>query len=951
MRNNGIKFIDSNGEGAINESGLRIFNNNVNNSDKYCSTGPPTSRYIRNNKTYIKNCNYPSLNKSSDEFYLNVPPTPPSSFSISNNTNDSASRTSQNCNDNYFDKEMHLNPSTEYLIKNSKQLKGTKKIPENFNLDNLAYLSSPGSTSETETTIDTIASRNNSLIYNNVELINTIKSTKNSSSLMLNELYDAPSITDLIIVEEKKIKPQKPYLDSNHRRRSSLLVKKVSLAQSEKFPLPYTIIDKKTPIFLNDRQHSINSIVPYNDKVLADSPANPMTSNQYKVETQKNNELKINSLEHAKINSDNDEKIVVKSQNLEDDFNDEKQQLSSRDFETVDFEENPVWVFGKLIKSIQLIKDWAGGKTPQKLEEGHDTFLEKFAMMTGENEIQIKKFNFKDKSQLYWKRIINPKEWIVDPANNPYYYWCLFVTMVMIYNLVLVIARCVFLDLQTRYRNVWFILDYLGDFIYLLDIGVQLCTGYLEQGLLVNEHSKLMKAYIKTWTFKFDIICILPTDLLYLHFGRDWTVARFNRLFKFSRFREFFNRTESRTNFPNVFRIFNLMIYIIIIIHWNACIYFYISLKIGLGSDGWVYKDIHEPGWDDLTTKYIYSFYWSTLTLTTIGETPRPERDEEYLFVVIDFMIGVLIFATIVGDVGAMMTNANASRAEFRNKMDAVKRYMELRKVRKDLERRVIKWFDYLWINNRHSLNEEDTILSNLPDKLKAEIAINVHLDTLRRVTIFKDCEPGLLVELILRLKLQVFSPGDYICRKGDVGKEMYILKRGKLNVVSEDGKTVYATLSDGSVFGELSILNIPGNKTGNRRTANVRSLGYSDVFCLSKDDLWETLEDYPEAKKILLERGKEILKKDNLLDEEVFNQVEESQKEGGTVQEKIIDLEKKLDSLQTRFARLLAEFTNSQYKLKRRITAMEKKSPTNFDISLYKKKSFSSMPNIIQKI
>lgn len=187
-------------------------------------------------------------------------------------------------------------------------------------------------------------------------------------------------------------------------------------------------------------------------------------------------------------------------------------------------------------------------------------------------------------------------------------------------------------------------------------------------------------------------------------------------------------------------------------------------------------------------------------------------------------------------------------------------------------------------------------MLAALPDKLKAEIAIRVHMDTLKQVRIFQDCEPGLLEALVLKLRLQVFSPGDYICRKGDVGKEMYIVKRGRLSVVADDGSTVLATLGAGSVFGEVSVLEIAGNRTGNRRTANVRSIGkinysryeneikfphfnsllststgYSDLFCLAKRDLWETLADYPEARASLTERGCQLLRKDGLLDEAVF--------------------------------------------------------------------------------
>ena len=443
--------------------------------------------------------------------------------------------------------------------------------------------------------------------------------------------------------------------------------------------------------------------------------------------------------------------------------------------------------------------------------------------------------------------------------------------------------------------------------------------GYLEQGLLVHDKTKLRKNYTKTWTFRFDVISIMPLDLFGFITWRFMPSLRTIRLFKLKRIAEFSDRTETRTNFPNMFRIIKLLLYILVIIHWNACVYFFISKMIGFGTDEWVYKNISTPDWAPLSRQYVYSFYWSTLTLTTIGETPQPVTDIEYVFVVVDFLMGVLIFASIVGNVGSMITNMNAARSQFQQKMDGVKQYMEFRKVSKELERRVIKWFDYLW-TNKQSL-DEDSILSTLPDKLKAEIGIHVHFETLKRVSIFQDCEPGLLVELVLKLKLQVFSPGDYICRKGDIGKEMYIVKRGKLSVVADDGKTVFATLSDGSVFGEVSILNIAGNKTGNRRTANVRSIGYSDLFCLSKDALWEALADYPEAKKKLMERGREILKKDNLLDEDALKAAEKCQE---TIDQRVVRIDGSLDNMMTRFARLLADYNSTQKKLKKRITKLE---------------------------
>uniref|UniRef100_A0A3Q3DL30 Cyclic nucleotide gated channel subunit alpha 3 n=1 Tax=Hippocampus comes TaxID=109280 RepID=A0A3Q3DL30_HIPCM len=508
-----------------------------------------------------------------------------------------------------------------------------------------------------------------------------------------------------------------------------------------------------------------------------------------------------------------------------------------------------------------------------------------------------------------------PKEvWIMDPATDLYYYWLWTISIPVFYNLILLVARACFNELQNNNTRLWIVLDYTSDALYIADSFVRARTGFLEQGLLVRDEKILKEKYMKTRQFRLDIISVIPTDIVFIKIGLNNPEWRFNRLFRLARLFEFFDRTETRTNFPNIFRIGNLVLYIIIIIHWNACIYFAISKVLGFGSDTWVYPATKNAEFQRLTRQYIYCFYWSTLTLTTIGETPPPVRDIEYFFVVADFLTGVLIFATIVGNVGAMISNMGTARVEFQSKIDSIKQYMQFRKVSKDLEARVVKWFDYLWTEQKTC--DEKQVLKNLPDKLKAEIAINVHLETLRKVRIFQDCEAGLLVELVLKLQPQVFSPGDYICKKGDIGREMYIIKEGKLAVVADDGVTQFVVLSDGAYFGEISILGIKGSKAGNRRTANIRSVGYSDLFALSKDDLMEALTEYPDAKNALEDKGRAILMKDNLIDESLV-----AATDAKDFELKVNAVETSLEVMALKLKKLTEHHESSQRKLKQRLT------------------------------
>ncbi|KAM3867381.1 cyclic nucleotide-gated cation channel-like [Diretmus argenteus] len=582
----------------------------------------------------------------------------------------------------------------------------------------------------------------------------------------------------------------------------------------------------------------------------------------------------------------------------------------------------------RLVSVVMTLREWAHKSLAEEAERP-DSFLERFRG-PAPVDLQAPPSRFShthtdSDTDTEGRRVRRTRRkchvLVLSPSDNAYYHWLIVIGAAVLYNWTLLVVRACFDELQTTSVLVWLVLDYLCDGIYILDMAVRLRTGFLDQGLMVKDVRRLRETYLRASQSKLDVFSILPTDLLYLTVGTSYTpLLRFNRLLRLPRLFEFFQRTETRTGYPNAFRICKLVLYILVIIHWNACGYYSFSKVLGLGSDSWVYPNTSDPEFSSLTRSYIYCLYWSTLTLTTIGETPPPVRDEEYLFLVFDFLIGVLIFASIVGNVGAMISNMNATRATFQSRVDALKHYMHFRRVSKELEQRVIRWFDYLWTNQKAV--DEQEVLKSLPNKLRAEIAINVHLETLKKVHIFQDCEAGLLVELVLKLRPQVFSPGDYICRKGDVGKEMYIIKDGRLAVVGDDGVGQFAVLTAGSCFGEISILNISGSKMGNRRTANIRSLGYSDLFCLSKQDLMEALQEFPHARAQLEQRGRDILRKEGLLEEINVSAGEE-------LEEKVERLESSLDRLQTCLARLQSEFNSSQLRLKQRITAVEHNVPT----------------------
>ncbi|XP_043669715.1 uncharacterized protein LOC122629901 isoform X2 [Vespula pensylvanica] len=443
---------------------------------------------------------------------------------------------------------------------------------------------------------------------------------------------------------------------------------------------------------------------------------------------------------------------------------------------------------------------------------------------------------------------------VVNPDENFYYYWLMLLSSCVLYNLWTLIVRQSLPELQALAPAAWLACDGFTDVVFFLDVAVQFRTGYLEQGLMVYNSKKLAGHYLKSKCFVLDLLALLPLDLLQVNLGSN-PMLRFPRFLKIYRVYNYYYMVESRTVYPNLWRVLNLIHILLILAHWFGCFYYLLSEAEGFQGD-WVYP--YRPGeYATLTRKYLGSLYWSTLTLTTIGDLPTPETNAEYVFTIVSYLIGVFIFATIVGQVGNVITNRNANRLEFERLLDGAKTYMRHHKVPGGMKRRVLRWYDYSWSRGRiQGGGDINTALGLLPDKLKTELALHVNLAVLKKVTIFQECQPEFLHDLVLKMKAYIFTPGDSICRKGEVAREMFIIADGILEVISETGR-VLTTMKAGDFFGEIGILNLDGL---NKRTADVRSVGYSELFSLSREDVLAAMKDYPEAQEILQNLGKKRL-------------------------------------------------------------------------------------------
>jgi hypothetical protein len=252
--------------------------------------------------------------------------------------------------------------------------------------------------------------------------------------------------------------------------------------------------------------------------------------------------------------------------------------------------------------------------------------------------------------------------------------------------------------------------------------------------------------------------------------------------------------------------------------------------------------------------EYVTSLYWCIQTITTVGygDVSLPDIHHK-IYAMIVMLFGVGVYGFIIGNVANILLKRDPARTQFLNNLEQLRSFVNFREIPPGLQKRIRSYYEYLW-KQKIGANESDFIEA-LPAGLRTEVELFLKRDILERIPLFKGIGDSFLREVSLHLRPVVYTPGDYIFKKGDRGNEMYFIIKGVLKVLTDDEERVLNTISDGDFFGELALFR------NEIRMATVKAETYCDVYILNKEVFEHVLNNYPEISSHIKEIAEERLK------------------------------------------------------------------------------------------
>nr|XP_057917353.1 potassium voltage-gated channel subfamily H member 6 [Doryrhamphus excisus] len=393
--------------------------------------------------------------------------------------------------------------------------------------------------------------------------------------------------------------------------------------------------------------------------------------------------------------------------------------------------------------------------------------------------------------------------------------------------------------------------DLLVDVLFIVDIVINLRTTYVDHNdEVVTQPSRIAKHYIKGW-FPIDLFAAVPFDLLIFRSGSD-EMATLTSLLKTARLLRLVRvaRKLDRYSEYGAAVLFLLMCTFVLIAHWLACIWYAIGfVERPYTETGWLdnlaeqlgktYNDNDSSSGPSVKDKYVTALYFTLSSLTSVGfGNVSPNTNSEKIFSICVMVIGSLMYASIFGNVSAIIQRLYSGTTRYHTQMLRVKEFIRFHQIPFSLRQRLEEYFQHAWsYTNGIDMN---AVLKGFPESLQADICLHLNRSLLQTCKAFRGGSQACLRALAMRFKTVHAPPGDSLIHYGDILDSLFFISRGSIQVIRED--VVVAILEKNDIFGELiQLYDEPG-----KSNSDVHTITYCDLHRIMREDLLEVLDMYP---------------------------------------------------------------------------------------------------------
>ncbi|XP_066534725.1 potassium voltage-gated channel subfamily H member 2a [Hoplias malabaricus] len=396
------------------------------------------------------------------------------------------------------------------------------------------------------------------------------------------------------------------------------------------------------------------------------------------------------------------------------------------------------------------------------------------------------------------------------------------------------------------------VVDLIVDIMFVVDIVINFRTTYVNTNdEVVSQPGHIAVHYFKGW-FLIDLVAAIPFDLLIYRSGEETTTligllktARLLRLVRVARKLDRYSEYGAAV-------LFLLMCTFALIAHWLACIWYAIGNVERSGSTriGWLdslgeqlgkpYNETIPGSGPSTKDKYVTALYFTFSSLTSVGfGNVSPNTNSEKIFSISVMLIGALMYASIFGNVSAIIQRLYSGTARYHTQMLRVREFIRFHQIPNPLRQRLEEYFQHAWsYTNGIDMN---AVLKGFPECLQADICLHLNRALLQNCKAFKGSTKGCLRALAMKFKTTHAPPGDTLVHAGDVISALYFISRGSIEILR--GDVVVAILGKNDIFGEpINLYARPG-----KSSADVRALTYCDLHKIHREDMLEVLDMYPE--------------------------------------------------------------------------------------------------------